>query len=272
MNEEDSLFTISTMKNEIKNYGFVPDEIKPEDYVLGGFGSLPKDILQADGDWTPYLPVYEAQSNKNFDSYGCTCFATLNIIETLLKKIHGQEYNFSERYIYNIIGIRPPGTSPHTVAECIRKNGVISQELLPFTDTYEEFITPDPMTAKYLVEGQKWAYELKHEWLWTTPLAKEDRLAKIKEALLYSPIGVSVTAWYKQGEVYVDKGQPNSHWTLIYGIADNGYKVFDSYDHSHKILSFDHNIQFAKRYYLAPKVKRSNWVIDLLKRLLKIFI
>jgi hypothetical protein len=97
----------------------------------------------------------------------------------------------------------------------------------------------------------------------------------MKEALKYSPLGVSVTAWYEEDGVYVDRGQLNNHWCVCYGyIEDEGetyWKIFDSYDHSTKMLHPDHNISFCKRYSLSVKSEQKvsvwerfiNWIKSL---------
>src|SRR3990167_52210 len=179
-----------------------------------------------------------------------------------------KEPNYSERYIYNIVGIEPGGTNPQLVYETIRKNGLIDQELLPMPDTFDEFRTPRPMEQKYLDEGQKWLsqYDFRHEWL--VKPTKESVLENLK----YSPIGVAVTAWFEQDGLYIDNGQPNTHWCVAFkgtktpqGIV---LTIFDSYDHSIKDIHPEHHISVAKRILLTKKIliKTSWW-----QRLLSIF-
>ena len=242
--------------NELKNYGLKIDDKDENAYVLGG-GMLSKIILQPDGNWERYLPQYEPQFNAQYDSYGCTVWSIENVVETMLKKIEGIEYNFSERFIYILANIVPPGADPHYVMEVCRERGLIADALLPMTPSYEWFLTPKPMTENLLEEGLKFKYEVKHEylWSWRDSPTKEERLAKIREALQYSPIAVSVTAWIEENGVYVDNGQPNTHLTMLYAIGEKGYMIFDSYDSSIKVLSFDHNIQIAKRFHLEKSNK-----------------
>lgn len=263
----------------IKNYGFKIDEVKdPDAYILGGLTSLPKIVLQNDGQWDKYLPIEENQA-PSWETFACTCYGTTSAIEVLLKKIHGQEFNFSERYPYNLVGINPPGADPHKVSEAIRNNGLIAQESLPMTTTLEEFKTPRPMVDKYIEEGNKFGYTIKHEYVFKDSDPHEVKIAKMKECLTYSPLGISVTAWLEKGGVYVDDGQANTHWTVCYGWNDKGWKVFDSYAPYLKIVSFDHHIERSKRYLLEVKtpqltlmqtlLQKLNDLLNLYKKLLK---
>lgn len=241
----------------IKQYGLVVSPPDSKAWVLGG-GMLPKIVLKEDGQWDDFLPQYEPQFNENYDSSGCTVFGTQNAEEIILKLLTGAEYNFSERYNYILAGIRPPGADPHYVAEIIRKYGVIEDYWLPFTSSFDEFLKPDPMTLDLLAKGQTFPYTLQHEWVWTSAQTREQRMEKIKECLRYSPLGVSVTAWVydDETETFIDNGIPNTHWCVLYGWNDKGWKIFDSYNQSKKILSYDHNIQMCKRYLLTSKKKQ----------------
>ena len=254
----------------IKNYGLKISEFPDEHaYVLGGALGLSKIVMRPDGDWTDFLPAYEPQFGADWDSSGCVIWGHQNAIETMLKQRTWDEYNFSERFNYIIGKVRPPGSDPHEQIELIRKYGLVDSKFLPMNKTNEEFIRPDPMTKELLGRGEKFIYEVKHEYVWQNSQTKEQRMDKIKECLQYSPLGVSVTAWYEENGIYVDNGEPNTHWCVLYGIDNKGYKIFDSYDHSHKILSFDHNIQVCKRYALEPRLikKKGFWLWELLKRL-----
>lgn len=236
-----------------RNYGFVEPQIADDNYVFGSFLSLPKEVLQSSGNWADYLPLYEPQADK-YETYGCTAWGTLNAIETILKRVEGVEYNFSDRFIYNVVGIEPPGEDPHKVSEAVRKIGLIEQLRLPMPDTLAEFKTPRPMTKELINEAHKVLekYDIGHEWVFTNLSDKTERLKRMKECLRYSPLGVSVTAWKQndKGEYYSDG--PNTHWCLAFRIDEQDRVwVFDSYDHSIKTLSADHDIRFAKRYHIT---------------------
>ena len=254
----------------IKNYGlkFTEPELRdPNAYILGGLVSLPKIVLQEDGQWDDYLPITEYQA-PNYETFACTCYGTTSILEILLKKIEGKEYNFAERYPYNIAEIEPPGADPHVIANILKDNGLVNQIELPMPDTLEEYKSPRPMTAQYLVKGNLFPYKIGHEFVFKRSDSQEVKIINMKECLNYSPLGVSVTAWQEQDGVYVDNDQPNTHWTIIYGWNDKGWKCFDSYPPYHKIVSFDHHIEVAKRYTLVKKTPSKNyWFVDIIKRI-----
>ena len=81
-------------------------------------------------------------------------------METLINKIFATNPNYSERYIYNLVGITPPiGGDPQIVAETIRSKGMVDQGVLPMTDTLQEYEVPRPMTKDYISKGQAWLAE-----------------------------------------------------------------------------------------------------------------
>lgn len=253
------------------NYGFIKDKIEEDHWVLGG-GHIPqKVIVNPSGDWSDYLPVFEAQASK-FETWGCTVFGTLNCLESLLKCIKLEESNFSERFPYIGNQIREPGTSPHKVAEWIRENGLVEQDTLPMTDAYDDFIKPDPLPVNMLIEGQHFLneWDFKHEWI---ACEDENIKSKLKTMLKYSPLGVSVHAWKKNGRVYIkDEGDEDNHWTMLYKIDDKGYyHIFDSYEGT-KVLSPDYKFGMAKVYFLfkrtEPRDATKNVYVGILKRLI----
>lgn len=256
----------------IKDYGFVPPEITPDNYVLGS-STLPKVVLREDGDWSDFIPEFEQQHEPDFDTYNCTAFGTTNAVELILRALYNVQTNHSERFVGIKAGTKPPGNNPHVVAEAIRKNGLVPDEILPFDTglltTVEEYFSykgGDELQCE--IEGQKWVrqWEFGHEWLWWSQPDAPRRNALIREALKYSPVACSVTAWHEENGVYVDQGRPNTHWCVIIAPTLKGWKVLDSYEPYIKTLSYDHEIGFAKRYHLSPK-KPTNWVTDLFTRL-----
>ena len=233
----------------IKNYGFQPPKITETHYTEGDGRLLGAVDINLLGNWEKCLPVYEPQSEK-FETFGCTVWGLQNQVECLHKYIYGEEPNYDERYNYNLANINPPGQDPQITYETGRKYG-FTQSLLPMTDTLAEFKTPRPMTDVYKVVGKGWTtrYFFDHDWVLTGTPNPE----KLRTNLRKCPLGVSVTAWSLKDGVYVDEGQPNTHWCLLYKMDENYYYVFDSYDHSKKILPLSHRICYAKRIVLYKK-------------------
>src|SRR3990167_3596110 len=120
-------------KATIKNYGFLPDIVKPEDKILGGLGALPKVVIQPDGNWKDFLPEREVQKKK-IDTYNCTAFGTENIVVTFMKRVFGIDENKSERALGIVSGTRPPGNSPSVVLDKVRHKGLIPESDLPFSE------------------------------------------------------------------------------------------------------------------------------------------
>lgn len=257
----------------MKNYGYIPPKIQTDQYVFGGFMSLPKIIVKLNGQWDDSLPIYEPQADK-YETWGCTVWGTENATEIFEKFISGGNPNYDERFIYNLVPIFPPGGDPHEAAERIRKFGLITNRSLP--DTLDEFMSPRPPSDEDIAEGKKFLdkWEFGHEWVFTYGTDKKRRVELMKENLRYSPLGISVSAWHEEDGIYIDAGQPNNHWCVCYGYYEaNGeifWKVFDSYDHSLKILHPNYQIDVCKRYYLKLKEKRN--IFELIIKWLKSFL
>lgn len=245
-----------------QKYGFNVPKILDNHFVFGGLSTLDLTILNSGGQWDKFLPTYEAQNN-GYETYGCTIWGTQNVIETLQKFIDKSDHNYSERYNYNIMEINPPGGDIQDVCESIRKYGLVNEAILDTPNTYEEFITPRPMTEEYLDVGSKWLknWQFNHEWVFDMNASMDVKISAMKKALEYSPLGVSVTAWYEEDGIYIDKGEPNNHWCECYGYYEsNGqtfWKIFDSYDNSLKILHPNHHILVAKKIQLKRLEKVS---------------
>lgn len=265
----------------MKNYGFIKPEITPDNYVLGSSNSLPKVVLEADANWTAYLPSTERQ-NINIETFNCTGFGTLNCLEVLCRKIYGEKDNFSDRFMGIMAGTNPPGNDPQIVAEAARHEGVIPESLLPFSgDSWQEYYSfKGANEANCRVQGQQFLnkYSIGHEYVFNNNVPKDKKLNLMREALKYSPLGIAVYAWQTnaKGE-YVREGEPN-HWTMAYKIDDQGHiYVFDSYAPYYKTLSADHEIMYAKRYNLSlnpnpptnPYLPILEELVSILKDLLK---
>jgi len=250
------------------NYGLKERIADIQDYIFGA-SSIPQIPLQSDSNWEKYLPWYEPQA-ENFESNGCVVWGTQNCIETLYKRIYGIEPNYSENFTYLLTPVDPDrGSDPNDVAECIRHDGLINNALMRVPDTKEEFLNMDRVTGSLRAKGLNWLQQhtFLHEWVWRTK--PKNYMEVLKEALKYSPLAVSVSAWNKVDGVYVSYGDTNNHCCMLYKFDDEGYPwVFDSYDHSKKKLSKDHNVRRAKRFYISNK--KQEQVKSLMERVIEL--
>src|SRR3990167_10011975 len=143
------------METKPKNYGFLIPTFKPTDYILGA-GKIPEEILQEDANWLQFLPLFEIQK-KGTETYNCTAYGSTSALEILFKRKYEEEKNYSDRALGIVAGTVPPGNDPNTVAQAIRDNGLINEELLPFSDdiiSVEKYYSPKPLPDN-LVEAAK---------------------------------------------------------------------------------------------------------------------
>ena len=243
-----------------KNSGFIEPTLTEDNYLLGS-SPLPQIVLQESGDWSMFAPKFEPQ-RKKFETYNCTSFNTLDCIQRLLKRL-GIDENYSDRFTGITAGTKEGGNDPHTVAEALRKNGLIPEDLLPFSDNlknldeYYSFKGADE--AKCRKAGLAWLdrFEFGHEYVFHP--SDTNKQEKMMEALKYSPLGVSVDAWNEYEGVYIkDQGARDNHWTVcVVGFVKDKYWIIDdSYlagGNNFKKLAWNYDFGWAKRYHISKK-------------------
>ena len=256
---------------QVKNYGFREELVvkKPEDYTLGGITKLPTIIHRQDGQWP--IVLYEPQAEK-YETWGCTVWGMENQAEMFIKEVYGEEPNYDERFTYLHSDIKEGGANPQNAYESARNDGLIDNELLP--TSFVGFKDKSYLTSERTQKGQDWRlkkFQFLHDWLSDT--SKET----IKSALMLSPIAISVSAWVQDGDgLYIDAGLPNNHWCVAYGYLEEWkgkkgifLKVFDSYDHSEKVLHPNHRIWVAKRIYIRKRSPDESIQISVFETLLQ---
>lgn len=236
-------------------YGYIYESPKIGDFIFGDgkLGSVP---LNSSGDWSAWLPADEMQ-NRGYETYSCTSEGTLHCTEILEKQEYGTNLQYAVRFLAAISGTGPQhGNSPNTVAECLRTYGCVAETDWPFNAaSYEAFYTQPPQKVISLAHTQFYDNSFGHSWL---PDTKPET---IKAALTYSPVGASLFAWAPpdaQGIYHRPPGAADCHWITIYAMTPEGlYKVFDSYDKTHKLLAADYTFGQAKQYTLHRTVPTS---------------
>ena len=244
-------------KKELKKvklgYGLIIPTPQKEDYILGGLTNLPKIVLQKDGQWDSFLPIPELQA-LGTETMACTVFGTLSAGEMIVKRKYTNEKNFSDRWLAWAAGITRNGADPHATAEYLRKGGTPLQERWDYTpdiNTWEKFYeTPPAKLLDYAKEDFLNVYSFGHEYV-------PADINLIKEALTYSPLGVSVYAWVENGDgiFYKPAGTRDNHWCVACGWAERDgkflLKIFDSYDNTQKI--YDGMPMIIKRFHLEER-------------------
>ncbi len=242
----------------MKNFGFIND--RHDDPKAWNFGAATVEVLQPDGQWDMFLPPDEFQNHGYFEPYACATFGTFNCIETLLRRRYAQVEDYSDRFTAKATGTDiKHGNSPHYVAEWIRTQGAVFEKDYPYGgQTFDDFYQALPsIKDKFTPE-----FSLNHEYI---------SVAEMKQALQSSPLGVSVCAWYMDEDGYYFKAGADNHWCMVYGYVDGQYwKVFDSYDNSHKKVKWGTEFEVIKRFHIERTLQSQAQLTYLKQILLKI--
>ena len=244
-------------KPNATQYGLLFDHPDPSHWTLGS-SPLPFEILQSDGDWTPYLPTKEFQNKLGKESYACVIFTLLNCIEILIKRKYEEERNFADAFLAELAETRKNnGSSPQVVCELLRKMGVPQESDFPFDTWLNENAKITEAIYKIALEITK-EFEIGHEFV-------ELKEEAITLALTSSPLMISVYAWVKndKGLYYRPEGTGDVHaTTLIYQRAGEFRRVFDTYPDSEgdAIKDYDWNSMpmIVKRFTIERKKKVIN--------------
>lgn len=271
------------LKRKLPGHGFIPEHITPEQWVLGSARAIEGPVLMPGGHgWKKYLPARELQNKNGLETMNCTNYGNNNNWETLAE-FHGFEdfpKNASERYAGVLTGTTKRGNSPHKAAEIIRQVGFIDEKDLPFDEsikTWKEYYSPKPMSKSLLRKGEQILnrFEPNHDWVFVGGSIKQKQ-EKMKYALQYSTLGVSVVAWKERnGKFFKEKGETDNHWAQLYDFEEGVcWWIYDHYDKVHKQLEWDYDFGFAKRFSLKRRVPGElsrGWITRLIEALKRFF-
>lgn len=236
--------------------GYIEPIITEDNFIFGD-AQAPQEVLQEGGQWDKFLPENEKQLIQ-FETTNCTAFNTTNPLEIILRR-KGIEHNYSDRFLGVIAGTKPPGNDPHTVAEALRKKGIVKESSLPFSadlKDWQEYFSYKGADEKELIkESEKWFRDFFFRHDYVAPNDNEIPKDSLKEALKHSPLGIAVLAWASRDGIYFrPPGQGDSHWTTLIGYKEGEYwLVLDSYEPFLKKLEWNFPFYTAKRYYLREK-------------------
>lgn len=239
------------------NHGLIIEPIAPEDYILGSDNSLGVkfggQVLQPNGNWKDYLPDTEKQA-PGYETSACVSFNTINALEILANRQFKDGNNLSDRYVAKLSGTDPlRGNSPQKVADFIYRNWSVLEKDWSTKDasSTQEFYADIPSRLEAIALALRTEYTFGYEWVTASK-------ASIREALKYSPVCFSVPAWYKDdnGKYYRPQNTADGHWTVCYGINDEGeYLIYDTYEPHRKVMRSDFIPSLAMRYHLAKRTE-----------------
>lgn len=192
--------------SEVINRGVIEGQ-RDSDYVGS---TLPYEVLNPSGDWTPYLPPGEWQANSFTDTMACVTFSALNSIETQYKFLTGESRNFSDRYTARMSGTTPEGNWLWKVGDSIRKDGLIDESLYPTPPnfTWDSYYTTPSMEVINKAKEFLNSWSVKYEFIDTS---RESLMYHLKHAPIQVVIpGHAVLSFYSESQItkYFDSYSP----------------------------------------------------------------
>lgn len=240
--------------------GKLPDYIKDTDLPLLGAGLK---VVRPDGQWLDYIPEYETQL-KQIDPYTCVSFSALSALEIYAKAVHSLDINKSDKFTGVMSGTIPyKGNSFRNVAESIKRDWTVDEEVYPYNDTtIDSYFKPVPQAIKDIALADKPNYQYFYRYALTTwyfdnndTREKED---VIVEALQYTPLQISIKYPTKKPVkgVYQAEHGENHAVVLVGFVYGKEWIIFDSYDPAGnggiKRLAWDYPIYGVVAHTLEP--------------------
>lgn len=263
---------------------FVYPEIKDTDYRFGSF-QLIGTPLREDGDWRDYLPPEEDQNVRGVESSACYIEGQQHAVATLEEEVFGEkDNNYSARFNALLSNGTPNGGDPLKGAYSMHKDGLVKQQSMPWdgVTSWDDFHSWKGVNEKDLInEGKTYLTKktINYDIVFERWESVENKYTKLKQALKYSPVPVSVDAWYEENGEYVKLNKQDNHLVLAVYVDDkNRIYVRDTYSPYLKILKANYNCDFAMRWSVQKKSPTEqkasliSWMLDLSKQALALML
>ena len=242
-----------------RDTGYQPSELTVTDYRYGAMTGIVDEKL-SDGSpryWQTYLPIFEAQSNGQFDDMGCVSRSKLNVIETLGNRKYPEEkHDLSDRFLAMMSGTTVTGNSAVAVNKGYRRFGVPPEFMWPFPQgevTWPMYYQrpPDSVIRTATKFLDKWSVQ--HDYTYRND---PDRLI---EMLRYSPLQVFVRAYGRRDDatdIYQRIEGRINHAIMLWGYEYGKYwLIYDSYRPAIKKLAWNYIFEdFVVRHSLTKRV------------------
>ena len=254
----------------MQNHGFIAEPIGEGDLTFGSAWDLKAKgfkgvALQPDGDWEKHLYdlIYTHQAPL-FETNACVSHGTANIIELLMKRVHGLQDDRSDRFIAKASGTDPArGNTPKAVAQFIRDSGASSEGEWPASPAKDvnEYYSTIPTSLFTLAKTWRDKFKFGYERI------DPPTVANLKEALKYSPVGISCSYMLdSDGFWFKPEGWRDGHWVVLLKIREDGiFVLLDSYQpyiKLHKPFAPEVAMRYALDY---EKYDLLSQLIELLK-------
>ena len=242
--------------------------ILPEHYRFGS-GQIIGTPLREDGDWRDYLPPEEAQNIRGIESSACYIEAQQHAIATIEEETYDEiDNNYSARFNALLSRGTEQGGDPIAGADSIRHDGLVKDSSMPFGNeiqSWEDFHSWKGVNEKAVrAEGKKYNKKLAHDIVFERDEPIETKYLKLQQALKFSPIPVSVMAWYQDddGTYIKPEGSRDNHLVELVYIDEKNYPyIRDTYPPYLKKLAPLYDFDFAMRWIIKKKSqeKQQNW-------------
>lgn len=252
---------------------FIYPKITPGHYRFGSqkFASVP---LREDGDWRNYLPPEEEQFRNGIEQSDCYIQASQHAIATIQEEQYWDtDNNYSSRFNALLSDGREYGGDPLVGGDSMRNDGLIPEEAMLFSDMikswndYHSWLGVDETHCRALGKVFLSKWKLNYDIVFERDEPSEQKFAKLREALNYSPCPISVYGMLDENGDYVQKqiGDRDTHLVLaVYLDSDNCIWVFDTYKKFLKKLPKNYNSNFCMRWSVSKQlpvveVKKKWW-------------
>lgn len=234
------------------NSGYIHVEPKLGNYIHGD-GLLGTAPLVPGGQWDAFLPETHQQDENGFEPFDCVSEATINCTETLEIQEYGTNTKWARRFLAKESGTdKYHGNDPQTVSEALRTGGCVAESDYSFKasdfNTFYQTLTK-ALTTLGIGRFAEFAYG--HSWV-------NANQADMMAALEYSPLSAAGYAWSQpdvNGYYVTPEGTQPDHDFEIYGyIANNYWKIRDSYFPFEKKLAWDYVFTGVKRHTLHRQI------------------
>lgn len=237
----------------------------PTDFIAGTDNSANYEVVLESGDWSKVAITDEEQAVPFvFDTMSCVTFSAHNSLElqakiiklpdthiTFLKDngyfdVNGN-LNLSDKFTAIMSGTTKAGNNFFSVADSIRKNGVIPESMLPFggEKTWEDWHNKKQITQKMKDLGKEFTkyFDVSYEWVFF------DMDKKFADA----DVDACEVA-LKQAPVQIGVPLPATHAIVMTKIKDGSYyRIYDSYEPFRGKKKWNQPVNYGFKLILKPK-------------------